>query len=165
MKKIIAFIILITISFSFSTCKEVINSEAYCRPFALGEEYYWNPANKGDSVVFKNADNKRKIFTVVDKYFGHNPMYNSDTDCGCVDLSGMLMISQTDSILLKNRLNYLEDQTGIRSEDFVFTFDKKQSAFSETHITSLDSYSIDSLHFTDIKKIEHKDENMQVKTF
>ncbi len=131
----------------------------------MTEEYYWNPVDNRDSVVFINSSNERNKFIVSDKSISHRKRYTSDTGCGCLDASSMLMTNNSDSIWFKNELRYVEDQTGNRYETVVFVLDNKQSGFYETHMTTINTYSIDSLTFTNVKKFEYNyTDNLQVKT-
>ena len=165
MKNIATIIVLILITATLPTCKKVIFREIDCRTFELTEEYYWNPVNDGDSIVFVNSSNERNKFIVVDKRISHRTRYTSDTGCGCYDASSMLMTNDSDSIWFKNVLRYVEDQAGNRYEDVVFVLNNKQSIFYETHMTISETYSIDSLTFTNVKKFEYNyTGNSKVKT-
>lgn len=148
-----------------SNCKKLIYRDIDCRSFTLSEELFWNPANNGDSIVFINSENMRNKFIVVDKNVLHRTKYTSDTGCGCLDESSMLMTNNTDSIWFKKSLRYVESNTETSQEDVVFNFDGIQSSFYETHITCLSSFSIDSLSFTSVKKFEYSySNNLNVKT-
>ena len=165
MKKITITTLLILTAVFLSTCKKIIFREIDCRAFTLTEEYYWNPVDNRDSVVFINSSNERNKFIVSDKSISHRKRYTSDTGCGCLDASSMLMTNNSDSIWFKNELRYVEDQTGNRYETVVFVLDNKQSGFYETHMTTINTYSIDSLTFTNVKKFEYNyTDNLQVKT-
>jgi len=165
MKKTITITMFILTAVFLSTCKKIIFREIECREFTLTEEYYWNPVNNGDSVVFINSLNERNEFVVVDKSISHRTKYTSDTGCGCLDESSVLMTNNSDSIWFRNELRYVEDQTGNRYEDVVFVLDDKQSIFYETHMTTIETYSIDSLTFTNVKRFEYEyTDNLKVKT-
>jgi hypothetical protein len=165
MKKILSIIVLILVAISSSTCKKIIFREIDCRAFTLTEEYYWNSVNNGDSIVFINSSNKRNKFIVVDKRISHRKKYTSDTGCGCLDESSMLMTNNSDSIWFKNELRYVEDQAGKRYQDVVIVLNGKQSGFYETHMTTNQTYSIDSLTFTNVRKFEYAyTDNSKVKT-
>ena len=165
MNKTITITIFILIAVFLSTCEKIIFKEIDCRAFGLTEEYYWNPVNNGDSVVFINSSNERNRFIVVDKRILHRTKYTSDTGCGCLDESNMLMTNNSDSIWFRNELRYVEDQIGNRYEDVVFVLDNKQSIFYETHMTTGETYSIDSLTFTNVKRFEYNyTDNLRVKT-
>jgi hypothetical protein len=165
MKKIIIIFTFILIAISLSFCKKVIFRDIDCRTFTLTEEYYWNPIDNGDSVVFINSLNERNKFIVIDKRISHRTKYTSDTGCGCLDESSLLMTNNSDSIWFKNELRYVEDQTGNRYEDIVFILNAKQSVFYETHLTKGVTYSIDSLTFTNVKKFEYNyTDNSNVKS-
>ena len=165
MNKIIAVVILALTVALLASCKKLIFKEVDCRSFALTEEHYWNPVNSGDSVVFVNSSNERNKFIVVDKRISHRTEYTSDSGCGCLDESSMLMTNESDSIWFRNQLRYVEDQTGNRYEDVVFVLNEIQSVFYETHMTESESHSFDSMTFSNVKKFEYDyTDNAKVKT-
>ena len=149
MKKIISLIVLASVGF-LPSCKKVIFREIDCKAFNLTEEFYWNPVNNGDSVVFINSSNERNKFIVVDKRISHRSRYISDSGCGCLDESSMLMTNESDSIWFRNEHRYGEDQTNWY-EDVVFVLNEKQSVFYESQIIALETYLIDSLAFSNVK--------------
>lgn len=136
-------------------CGEVVFRKVDCQAFSLTEEHYWFPETAGDSVVFVNSTNERKKFIVADKSIYHRPEYTSDTGCGCLEVSGMLLTSGTDSVWFKKEIRYVTDQQKDSTEDVVFVFDDVQSVFYETHRVLLDTYSIGSHSFSDVKKFEY----------
>lgn len=147
------------------SCESIMFRNVDCRKFELTEEYYWFPNNTVDSVVFSNSSNERKAFVVVDKSISHRSNYTSDTGCGCLDESGMLLVNSTDSLWFKNELRYVENNSGNRYVDVVFTLNGLQSVFFETHRTILPTYSINSLTFNNVQKFEYPyTESVKVKT-
>lgn len=164
MKRLI--IIFLITSGLFLSCGKIIFREIKCRNFQLKGENYWFPLYVGDSVVFINpSTNARKKYIVVNKYISHRTEYISDTGCGCLDVSGMLLTSGSDSLWFKNELRYVEDQKGNYYEDIIFVIKNKKSGFFETERTKLNTYSLDSINFTDVELFECKDckENLKVK--
>lgn len=125
-----------------------------CRDFKIKGENYWFPLHLGDSVVFVNASNIRKKFIVEDKQISHRKEYTSDTGCGCLDVSKMLLISDTDSIWFTNELRYVEDTEGNYYEDILFVIQGEQSGFYETAKTILDTYTLHAIKFIDVELFE-----------
>jgi hypothetical protein len=149
----------------FSGCKGFIFRDVKCRDFALKGEHYWFPLYVGDSVTFLSTSDTKKTFMVVDKYISHRTRYVSDTGCGCSDLTGMLLVSNEDSIWFNNRLKYIEQQEGNYYEDVFLKIDNVTSGFYETHKTVLNSYSIDTLSFSDVERFDYDvTGEMKVKT-
>jgi hypothetical protein len=145
--------------FFISGCGKLFHREVNCRAYQLKEEKYWFPHKAGDSVVFMSSLNETRIYKVADKSIVHRTKYYSDTGCGCEDIASMLLTSGEDSIWLKTKLRYIEDNTGNTLEDVVFDFGDIQSGdiqsvFYETHRTYMPSHTIDSVTFSDIKKFE-----------
>ncbi len=148
---------IIIITGLFYSCKNIIFREVDCRDFQIKGEYYWFPLNLGDSVVFLDSSkNVRKKYTIVDKGISHITKYTSDTGCGCLDVSKMLLTSGNDSIWFNNELKYVEDNEGKYYEDIVFVINGEQSVFYETSKKHLDTYNIDSISFSDVECFECK---------
>lgn len=150
----------------FLSCGKIIFREIECRDFQFKGEYYWFPLKTGDSVVFVNkTTNVRKKYKIADKRIAHRTKYISDTGCGCLDNSKMLLISGTDSIWFNNELRYVEDFEREYYEDIVFVIKGTQSGFYETSKTKLDTYTLDSILFSDVEFFECKDckDNLSVK--
>ena len=157
MKLRLIFGLLIVTGFFFS-CDKIIFREIKCRDFEIKGENYWFPLNVGESVVFVNsATNIRKKYTIVVKHISHRTKYTSDTGCGCLDSSAMLLVSGTDSLWFKNELKYVEDQKGNYYEDIIFVINGKYSGFDETSRTRLDTYSLNSINFSDVELFECKE--------
>ncbi len=149
--------VLIIITGLFCSCNKIAFREVQCREFQIRGENYWFPLNIGDSVIFVNSSNNiRKKYTIVDKQISHRTKYISDTGCGCLDISKMLLISDTDSIWFKNELRYVEDGEGNYYEDIVFVINGEQSVFYETSKTQLETYTLDSIDFSDVEYFECK---------
>lgn len=142
----------------FFSCKKIVFREVECRDFQIRGEHYWFPLHDEDSVVFINSStNARKKYTVVDKRISHRTKYTSDTGCGCLDYSGMLLTSGTDSLWFSNELRYVEDKEGNYYEDIVFVINGKKSGFYETSRTHLDTYTLNSISFSDVEFFECKE--------
>lgn len=157
---------LLIVSGLFLSCDNIVFREIKCRDFQIKGENYWFPLNVGDSVVFVNSSTSiRKKYTIVAKQIFHRAKYTSDTGCGCLDNSVMLLTSDTDSLWFNNELRYVEDNEGNYYEDIIFVINGKQSGFYETSRTKLDSYTLNSVNFSDIEFFECKDckEDLSVK--
>lgn len=142
----------------FFSCDKIIFREIKCRDFQIKGENYWFPLNVGDSVVFVNSSTRiRKKYTIVDKRISHRTKYTSDTGCGCLDNSGMLLTSGSDSLWFNNELKYVEDNEGNYYEDIIFVINGKQSGFYETSRIKLDNYTLNSVNFSDVEVFECKD--------
>ncbi len=149
---------LLIVSGLLLSCNKIIFREAKCREFQIRGENYWFPLYVGDSVVFINSStNIRKKYIVLDKHISHRTKYISDTGCGCLDISRMLLTSGTDSIWFKNELRYVEDNEGNYYEDIIFVIEGFQSGFYETSRTMLNTYSLNSINFFDVEFFECKD--------
>jgi hypothetical protein len=158
--RLFGFLILSGLLFS---CDKIIFREIKCRDFQITGENYWFPLNVGDSVVFVNSSsNIRKKYTIVDKRISHRTKYTSDTGCGCLDNSGMLLTSGTDSLWFNNELRYVEDNEGNYYEDIIFVINGKQSGFYETSRTKLNDYILNSVNFLDVEFFECKDCNVDL---
>ena len=152
------FVGLIITSILFVSCNSFIFRDITCREFQIKGENYWFPLHVEDSVVFINsATNVRKKYMVVDKHIFHRTRYVSDTGCGCLDYSGMLLTSGMDSLWFYNELRYIEDNEGSYYEDIVFVINGKQSGFCETSKTKLDTYTLNSIKFSDVEFFECED--------
>lgn len=142
----------------FFSCDKIIFREIKCRDFQIKGENYWFPLNVGDSVVFINTSTSiRKKYTIIDKRISHRTKYTSDTGCGCLDNSGMLLTSGSDSLWFNNELKYVEDNEGNYYEDIIFVINGKQSGFYETSRTILDNYALNSVNFSDVEFFECTD--------
>ena len=142
----------------FYSCDKIIFRDIKCRDFQIKGENYWFPLNVSDSVVFVNSTtNVRKKYIIVDKHISHRTKYTSDTGCGCLDNSGMLLTCGTDSLWFNNKLKYIEDKEGNYYEDIIFVINGKQSGFYETSKTKLDTYTSNSITFSDVEFFECKD--------
>jgi hypothetical protein len=148
-----------------SNCGKAIFREIDCRDFELQQEYYWFNSIKGDSINFKSESNKNKGFIVADKWIEHRTKYTSDTGCGCMDLSGLLIANASDTIHLVNQLTYVEDNEGTSYETLIFIIDGVRTDFFETSITLLTSYIIEGITLSDVKKFEYPEtENPNIKS-
>ncbi len=142
----------------FISCDKIIFREIKCKDFQIKGENYWFPLNVGDSVVFVNSTTSiRKKYTILDKRISHRTKYTSDAGCGCLDKSGMLLTSGSDSLWFNNELKYVEDNEGNYYEDIIFVINGKQSGFYETSRTKLDNYTLNSVNFSDVEFFECKD--------
>lgn len=112
-----------------ASCNKFLFKDVECRNFQIKGENYWFPSNVGDSIVFVNpTTNVRKKYMVVDKQISHRTKYVSDTGCGCLDNSKMLLVSNLDSLWFNNSLRYVEDTNGNYYEDIIFAINGKYLA-------------------------------------
>ncbi len=140
----------------FYSCGLLFFREIECRDFQIKGEEYWFPLQVGDSVVFINSTTHvGKKYTVVDKQISHRTKYVSDTGCGCLDYSGMLLTSGTDSLWFSDELRYVEEDEGNYYEDIFFVINGVQSGFYETYKTHLASYTLNSITFADVEFFEY----------
>jgi hypothetical protein len=145
---------LLLCTLSLINCGKLFFREIDCREFELGEEYYWFNSNNGDSVIFTSQSNMELAFIVGDKWIEHRTQYTSDTGCGCLDLSGMILSNESDTITLINQLTYVEDNNGTRYETLILTINGGSNEFHETSIITLPTYSIEDASFSNVKKFE-----------
>lgn len=142
----------------FYSCGKIIFREVKCRDFQIKGENYWFPLVLGDSVVFANkAMSLRKKYIIVDKKIFHRTQYTSDTGCGCLDQSQMLLTSGSDSLWFVNEERYVEQNEGKYYEDIVFVVNKIKSRFNETSKTKLSNFTLNSVSFSDVEFFECKD--------
>lgn len=155
MNRIVGLVLSFLIVFLIHSCKKVVHREVNCRGFAFTDEPYWFPTIVGDTIKFVNAVSDTMKFVARDMYINHRTKYISDTGCGCADESSILLTSNTDSLWFRTSLKYIEDQAGTRFEDIVFILGGVQSTFYENQRTPLESYAIDALSFTDVRRYNH----------
>jgi hypothetical protein len=152
--KLISFFILIITATYLNSCKVLPFHKVDCKPFTIRGEVYWFPFPEEETVTFVNHKNIEKTYIIVENYISHTTKYTSDMGCACNDRSAMLLIHENDSIWFANQLISQEHQNEKYYEDIVFVIDGVRSGFYETAKSHLETYSIDTITFSDVEVFE-----------
>jgi len=146
---VVCFLMIINIS-----CGKLFYVETECREFSYHGEEYWFPQSVGENVIFVDASENEKIFTVVKKVSSHVTMYYTDSGCGCEDYSNMILTSGNDTIYLKRLSRYIYDQDAENAEDIVFLFNNEHSIFFETELLGIQDLTIDTIQINNCRVYE-----------
>jgi hypothetical protein len=143
---------LIVIVLSLSSCSILPFQDVTCNKFSIRGEEYWSPLSVGETIVFVNDKNEEKSYTIVDKYIKHTTNYITDSGCACEDLSGMLLISNNDSIGFNNLLVSQKHQKEQYDQRISFVINGSQSWMFENNKTTLETFSINTITFSNVEQ-------------
>ena len=167
MKKSLAKItILLTIITFFNSCGILMNQEITCRKFSFSNEHYWFPQKIGDTLSYTNQYGDKKLFQVVDKRIYHRDKYISDTGCGCLDYSQMLITNYVDSIWFAKKTKYIYDNDANHYEEIGMYFENSKNFFNQTSLDTTMTLVINGTTFHDVQvysnDIDNKPRNIKV---
>lgn len=155
----------VVISILYSSCSKSVYKDITCRAFSLTQEQYWFPNSVGDSITFVNSSNAKKKFNIANKEISHTSSYANSSGCSCIDISGMILTSNTDSIWFNNGNEYLENDAAKNSELVAFVLSNVFTEFSQIQKTTVATLTINNVTFTNVKKFEGTyTNNLNVKT-
>lgn len=137
-----------------------------CKAFSLTQESYWFPNLVGDSIIFINNLNVKKKYIITSKEISHTTSYTDNSGCSCLDISGMILVCNTDSIWFNCGNDYYDkDATKKTIELVAFVFSNILSEFNDINKTTDESLTIDTITFNNVKKFElNLTNNLNVKT-
>lgn len=152
MRRKICLLALIASLAMFWSCLDNEVRDVYCYEFNLVDENFWFPLKVGDSVTFADTLGATKTFVIADKRIVHLPTYRSDSGCNCIDVSGMLLVSELDSIWFTSQFSYVVGYVSSGYESVVFVLNGDKTAFFDSDRSLVVSYDIDTLNFENVKR-------------
>lgn len=155
-KKTIAIsLIIMATGLILQSCGTLIFQEIVCRDFENKDDLNWYAGNIGDTISFVNANNQTMNFTVKDKYILHRTKYISDTGCGCHDMWGILLTSNTDTISMYSHAKYVYDNKANRYDRLNVEIDRELASFITEDKSIIGGFEIDTVKFEKVIKFEY----------
>ncbi len=143
--------IILTITILFNSCDNKDNNLIYCKDFKFQGEEYWFAEKVDELVLFEDPYAYEKAFKVTLKECKHITKYTSSNNCNCQDFSNMILANDSDTIHLKRKSQYINNEELETLSEIVFTFNNQQTIFSENDFVGFENISINLVQLDSCK--------------
>lgn len=155
MKLVFALIVLIAIGGMLKSCGVLMFVEIECRDFENHDDLKIYAGNIGDSIAFVNSNNQTMKFNIDHKYIYHRTKYVSDTGCGCNDMWGIMLVSNSDTISMHSDAKYVYDNKANRYDRANIEIDGALASFFTEDKSIVNNFVIDTVKFDKLIKFEY----------
>lgn len=153
-KNKVILLIIISTTIILQSCGVLMFQKIDCRGFENKDDLKWFAGKIGDTITFVKPDNTSISFIVNDKYILHRTKYISDTGCGCHDMWGILLTSNSDTISMYSQSKYVYDNKANRYDRLYVEIDKELASFTTENKSIIDDFEIDTVKFEKVIKFE-----------